>query len=333
VTVATALDHAGVDPLEALGTGWTFRYLPDHVRGEEFYFPCTDDELARCLVGYHPVDIAWRTPDDSEDPLRCLTDALDGGVLPIAAVDNFHLPFRPAYHDVHAAHLLVVYGVDRARGLVWVSDAMPPAFSGALRVEDFWAAWGSMNPIDGQDAFFSDTAIGHRWLRVEVTGPFPEATPDRFGAALRSTVAAFRAPAGTMASAWTGLSGVHAYVDLLATAARAGDTAMLRQAYTHGWSLQASAYLHSELLRTRGQDWDMPAMRETARTVQSVANAWSGLRVTAAHGWPDPSGASGDVMRHGNRLGRCYDDAVAAVAALADLCGSTSSTTTEEVGP
>lgn len=63
--------------------------------------------------------------------------------LVIAAVDNFHPPFRPAYGDVHTAHLVVVYGLGETRGVVHVSDAMPPALRGTVPIEEFLRSWSS----------------------------------------------------------------------------------------------------------------------------------------------------------------------------------------------
>jgi hypothetical protein len=80
--------------------------------------------------------------------------------------------------------------------------------------------------------------------------------------------------------------------------------------------MQAAAYLHSELLRLRGVQWQRPALREAARNVLSVATAWTPVRVTAAHGWPDPPAAATALHRHGTRLVSRYEEALAAVAAL-----------------
>jgi hypothetical protein len=314
LTIATVLGERGIEPLDPLGAGWGFRYLPGHVRGEEFYYPCAEDDLGPYLAPHHPLRAVWSTTADGADPLAVFTEVIANGGLAIAAVDKFHLPFRPAYHDVHAAHLVVVYGVDPARGLVWVSDSQPPAFSGPVRVEDFLAAHTSANPADEQDAFFSDSTIARRYLAVELADPFPELDEDGLAAAMRANVAEFVATDDERT--WTGLAGLRRYVDSVVAAAADGQPALLRQTYTFGWSQQAAAYLHSELLRLRGSQWDRPALREAARRVQAVATAWTPVRVTAAHGWPEPHAVADDLDRHGNRLVRRYEEALAAVAAL-----------------
>ena len=71
--------------------------------------------------------------------------------------------------------------------------------------------------------------------------------------------------------------------------------------------------MHGELLRTRGHAWGVPALREAGRAVEAAAHTWSGLRVTAAHGWPDPVAAADDLYRHGARLVRRYEVGAVAV--------------------
>ncbi|HST66657.1 MAG TPA: BtrH N-terminal domain-containing protein, partial [Mycobacteriales bacterium] len=164
-TVATVLLRDGHDPLEVLGAAWEFRWIPGDVRSEEFYYPCRyAGDLGRSLAPRHPVRSAWRRPADPADPLAEIRAAVAADRLLVAAVDNFHLPFRPAFGDVHAAHLVVLSGLDERRGLVYLSDAMPPAFAGPIPVPDFLAAWSSANPADEQDDFFSDAGIDRRLL-------------------------------------------------------------------------------------------------------------------------------------------------------------------------
>ncbi|WP_431876125.1 BtrH N-terminal domain-containing protein [Micromonospora marina] len=312
-TFAAVVDTAGGDPLEVLGAGWEFRHIPGDVRTEEFYHPSRHPEdLGRSIAPHHHVRSRWTTPAADRDPLSELADEIAAGRLPIAAVDNFHLPFRPAYHDVHAAHLIVVYGVDLARGLVLVSDAQPPAFTGPIRAEDFLAAWGSANPADDQDAFFSATRIDRRYLRVEIGDSRP-LDRDGLRAALRANVDGFTAAPASDGGAWTGLAGLRRYLDEVVAAAAAGDSATVRDVYPFGWSMQAQACLHGELLRTVGVDRDLPCLREAGRAVEAVGHTWSGLRVTAAHGWPAPQAAAESLEHHGARLQQRYQCAVEAV--------------------
>ena len=141
-TFGSVVARLGVCPLHVLGAGWQFLHLPGDVRSEEFYYPCPPGEsgeadLGAALAPHHGLHSRWWRPADEDDPWREMRQILSEDRLVIAAVDNFHLPFRPAYSDVHAAHLVVVYGLDEVRGLVYVSDAMPPAFRGAVPIEAF----------------------------------------------------------------------------------------------------------------------------------------------------------------------------------------------------
>jgi hypothetical protein len=303
---------AGHDPVATLGARWEFRHIPGDVRPEEFYFPeRTTGDTAGSMMPFHPVHSAWSVPAE-DDPLGELAALIDRGVLPIAAVDNYYLPFRPAFHDVHAAHLVLVYGVDRARGLVLISDTMPPAFAGPIRAEDFLNAWGSANPADHQDAFFSDSGIGRRYLSVSIGEQWPDESPAALAAVLRANDADLVAPLDGAAH-WTGLAGLGHYVEHVVAAARDGQAGPLKELYTFGWSQQAMCTLHGELLRTRGRQWDIPALREAGRAVEAAAHTWSGLRVTAAHRWPDPPSAVADLHRHGTRLRQRYENAAVAV--------------------
>jgi Butirosin biosynthesis protein H, N-terminal len=297
-TLATVLLAAGAEPLPVLGLAWEFLFIPGDVRPEEFYYPCRfEGDLARSLAPYHPLRSSWWSPAPGEDPLAELARRVEGGELPIAAVDNYHLPFRPAFHDVHAAHLVVVWAVDRERDEIGVSDAQPPAFLGSIPAEDFLAAWSSANPADAEDAFFSDAEIGRRCLAVEIEGPIPPLDPERLEAALAENLAGFA----------TGLADLGRYVDDLEARALADERRALEELYAFGWGMQAQTYLHGELLRETG-------LAEAGRAVQAVASAWTGLRMTGAHALGAPAAAAADLRRHGNRLRRRYEEALEHVA-------------------
>ncbi|GAB1823630.1 BtrH N-terminal domain-containing protein [Herbidospora sp. RD11066] len=300
-TFGTLLAREGADPLAVLGAGWRFLHLPGDVRSEEFYYPCEDDDLGAALAPHHGLHSRWWTPADDGDPFREMRAALTANRLVIAAVDNFHLPFRPAYGDVHAAHLVVVYGLDEVRGLVYVSDAMPPAFMGAVPVEAFLNSWGSANPTDVQDAFFSDADIGRRCLDVWLDAPVPGLTPEFLAACLRTDTALFESG---------GLAGFDAFAEDLVGRCRAGDAAALTELYPFGWGMQAQASLHGELLRRCGREWGDPALAGAGRAVESVAHAWTGLRITGAHGLADPRAAAPDIAHHTTVLRGTYAGAV-----------------------
>ncbi|MEV6980967.1 BtrH N-terminal domain-containing protein [Sphaerisporangium sp. NPDC051017] len=315
-TLAAALLREGRDPVDALGAHWEFLFKPGDVTSEEFYYPCRyPGDLGRSLAPHHGLSTTWHRPADPGDPLEDVRRALKDGHHPVIAVDNFHLPFRPAYQDVHAAHLIVVYGLDEAAGQAYVSDAMPPAHAGPIPVDALLAAWTSANPKDVQDAFFSDSAIGGRYLTVTV-GDAPATTPAFVREVLTAGVAGFEADRDT--AGWGGLAGVRDFTTSLADRARAGDARALEEAYPFGWGMQAQAALHAEFLRSCGTRWELPALREAGRLAEHVAHAWTGVRITAAHGRRDPAAAAPDLARHGGRLVAAYE---AAVAGLREAAG------------
>ncbi|TCO55597.1 BtrH N-terminal domain-containing protein [Actinocrispum wychmicini] len=309
-TFGSVLRHAGHDPLDVLGLHWEFRHKPGDVRSEEFYYPCaTPGDLAASLAPHHPVSSAWHQADELDRPLDALADELSRGRLVIAAVDNFHLPFRPAFGDVHAAHLLVVYGIDEHN--VHVSDAMPPDFAGPIPVADFLRSWSSANPTDVQDAFFSDSRIDRRYLTVDVGAEFPTLDRALLAKALDHSLELFHGPSH---GDRTGLAGLGEFLDEVLKAAETADSATVRDVYPFGWGMQAQSGLHGELLRTWGLREDVPAVREAGRLVETVAHKWTGLRVCAAHGHPEPEAAAKELARHANALRQAYESAVDGLA-------------------
>ncbi|MGH4033423.1 BtrH N-terminal domain-containing protein [Actinomycetota bacterium Odt1-20B] len=319
-TFGSVLARTGADPLTVLGAGWRFLHLPGDVRSEEFYYPCPPGEtsgadLGAALAPHHDLHSRWWQPADEDDPWREVREMLDADRLVIAAVDNYHLPFRPAYGDVHAAHLVVIYGLDEVRGLVYVSDAMPPAFRGAVPIDEFLRSWGSPNPVDVQDAFFSDSQIGRRCLDVRIDTMPQRMNAQLLGAFLRTDIEHFTtAPRG---SARTGLAGFDAFAAELLDRCRAGDADALRELYPFGWGMQAQASLHGELLRRCGHECGNPALAGAGRAVEVVAHAWTGLRFTGAHGLDDPRAVASDIRHHVTALRSAYARAVDEVGEVA----------------
>ncbi|MGC5033783.1 BtrH N-terminal domain-containing protein [Micromonospora sp. DT229] len=308
-TLAALAAHAGEDPLAVVGLAWRFTYLPGDVRPEEYYWPCRSPDLAAEVLPHHEVRSRWRVADPG-DPLADLEATLAAGRLPIVAVDNFHLPFRPAYHDVHAAHLIVVHSVDREQATVRVSDVMPPAYAGPLPVADLLRSWCAGAPADEQDVFFAGGPAENdaRWLDVELDTPFPALDRARLAQACRANLADFHAR-----DRHTGLTGLRLYLEDLVERAAGGDGEALTEAYTFGWAPQAQAALHGELLRTLGARWDDPGLAEAGRRVEQVAHRWTPLRVTAAHSHAEPRRHATELARHAHELRTAYARAVAAV--------------------
>jgi Butirosin biosynthesis protein H, N-terminal len=302
--VGTVLAAGGHDPLDVLGSGWDFTHVPGQLPFEEFYWPAPPgSDLGSRLAPHHPVTIGWS--NDAAGDLSGLIAELSQDRIPIAAVDKFFLPFRPAFHDIHAAHLVLVYGVDQYRGLVWVCDPTPPGFNGPLPFTDFEQARNSANPDDVQDAFFSASEIRGRYLRIVVDPGLTTLSPPELGAAVKANLAGFGAPSPDDGP-WTGNNGLSRYLDHVTSHAEAGDADVMRQVYPFAWSAQASAAMHGELLRTRGGQWRIPELTEAGRAVELVASAWTPVRVLAAHGWQAPANIAGPLRSYGRELARHY---------------------------
>ncbi|MFT7840491.1 BtrH N-terminal domain-containing protein [Saccharothrix sp. BKS2] len=281
VDVGLVLEHAGWDPVQALGSGWRFTAPTGPVESVEYFHPA-GDRLGDHFCLNHPVTLRWHSPTDGERAHRDLVAALDEDVCPVVAVNNYHLPFRPAYHDVHAAHLVVVTGYDERAGTYRVVDPMPPAFRGELDRAVLAEARSSISLHDDSDPFFAGDPPAWRWLEVRRDGPQPELDPAWLREVVRDNVAAMRDPAQGPALLARVLE------ELPDRVRRDGDRA-LRELYVLGWPAQAEASLHSTFLTRAGLRLDRPDVVEAARWVDLVAHGWTGLRVSAAHG--------GDVAR------------------------------------
>ena len=110
---ATLLDHEGMPALETLGARWGFYYPPGDFRQEEYYLPCRPGTtLLASLAPYHPVSSCWHVPVDAAQGWSEVRARVASGTPVAVSVDNYWLPFRPAYQDVHANHLVIVYGFD-----------------------------------------------------------------------------------------------------------------------------------------------------------------------------------------------------------------------------
>jgi hypothetical protein len=305
-TLATVLRNRGWDPVEALGGRFEFRFVPEDRPDEEFYYPCGTSGLRDRLFPFHDVVLDWQVADGPAQGLDALRAGLGQGYLPIAAVDNYHMPFRPAYRDVHAAHLVVVCGV--GDGTVTVSDAMPPAFQGPVPTEAFLAGWFSANPRDHQDVFFSGRPIAGRWLRVRAPAPPAQPGATSVRTVLEHNVETYRG-AGDEHGGARALAGLRAYID--AVVATGAPHASLTHLYTYGWSLQAQASLHAEWLRHHAGGARERALAELAATVDRVCTAWTGLRVRAAHQGDEPARWAPQLRSSADRLAHAYGAAVA----------------------
>jgi hypothetical protein len=307
VDVACVLRFHGWDPVRALGASWRFTFVPGTCEPVEFYFPCDDEDLAGALAAGQPLHAVWRWPSDASDAAEQLRAAIDAGRPPIVAVDNYHLPFRPAYHDVHAAHLVVVRGYDG--NTVQVLDPMPPAFDGSLADSVLATSRAAATVTDRTDPFFAGSNLRRRWLEVYPTGPQPVWSWDWVEKTLRDNLSALTGPASAGSGRLTGLAGFAAYIEELPDRARAEGPKLRQELYVLGWWTQAAAALHGEFLCAAGKALHRPDLVEAGRIADRVAHEWTGLRITAAHGG-DRELLPGRLLSRGRRVLRAWEEAV-----------------------
>lgn len=280
-TAAGALLAArGLDPLDVLGAGWAFRFVPGEVRREEYYFPGHEADLFAGLAPYHRVSSRWHRPVDAEQGWQQVRAALLADVPVAVAADNYYLPFRPAYRDVHTNHLLVVEGFDDETGEVFVTDPVPPSFRGAIPLAAFTAARDSGNPVaHDRDLFFTANPIGNRWLEVSIDDDQPDCGPDFVHRVVAANVDGFLAPGEP--GVLTGLAGLETF--LVAAADRfVDDEEAVDEVFVVGGPLLAVTGLHADFLIRAGRRADDDHLCELGRRVDRIAHHWSALRITAA---------------------------------------------------
>ncbi|MFD5141792.1 BtrH N-terminal domain-containing protein [Streptomyces sp. NPDC058401] len=304
-TLSSILLEHGLQPVAVLGPSCEFVFAPGDVMREEFYRPVQSERgVAADLIPYHDVESAWTTGSTADDLIALVEEHSSV----IVAVDNYHLPFRPAYQDVHAAHLVVVPAWRRTpEGGVefYVSDAQPPAFQGWLSAEHLVASWTSGNPTDTQDVFFSSREIGGRVLTVDVRQRPEEPATGQVLRALQGNLDRWNeGTAGTSDRLWTGRSGLRRFIGHLHE--RAGDPAELRPAYTFGWAMQAQAFLHGRFAQEAGLRSKDGRLSAVAASADRVVSAWSNLRLLSAHAANVP-GISALILRRGEELLHAYE--------------------------
>jgi Butirosin biosynthesis protein H, N-terminal len=278
----TLLDQQGVPALEALGARWGFYYPPGDFRQEEYYFPCRPGaSLLTSLAPYHPVSSRWHTPVDAEQGWAEVRSLVASGVPVAVGVDNYWLPFRPAYQDVHANHLVVVYGFDDEAGTVRVMDTVPPRFDGDLPLEVLTAARGSGNEAHhDRDMFFADSAIGHRWLSVSVDrGRLRGADRATVAGYLCRNLAEFAAPDDDQDH--DGLAGLESFLRGMEERLSGGGEIADELFVVAGGALAVTA-LHADWLSAAGLAVGVARLRDVGRSVERVAHHWTALRIAAA---------------------------------------------------
>ncbi|MFD8478588.1 BtrH N-terminal domain-containing protein [Kitasatospora sp. NPDC059673] len=294
--IGYVLMSVGWDPVRALASGWRFTAPTGPVESVEYYHPA-GERLGEQFCLYHPVELRWHRPADAASAHRAVLDALADGILPIVAVNNYHLPFRPAYHDVHAAHLLVVTGYDPRREVYRIADPMPPAYRGELPRAVLELARQALAVDDESDPFFAGSSPALRWLEVRPTGPQPELTEAWVEHTLRENLAAMRAPGDR-----SGPAALDRMLNELPKRAAEFGPSALQEYYVLGWPAQAEAALHATFLADAAARLERPDLAEAARWVDLVAHSWTGLRVSAAHAALGAGPSTTHVIDQGRKL-------------------------------
>lgn len=294
IDIGYVLERSGWDPLQALATGWRYLSPDGPVEPVEYYHPA-GDRIDQHLCLHHPVSIGWHRPSGPEDAHDQLMNALAAGISPITAVNNYHLPFRPAYHDVHAAHLVVVNGYDQQDDTYLVVDPMPPAFVGPLPRAVLEQARAEISVDDESDPFFAGSRPSWRWIEVRATGLQPDLDWPWLLDAVRGNLSALRRDD-------QGLAALARQLDELPAHPGDADPKALREIYVFGWPAQAEASLHAAFLARAARRLGRPDLAEAARLVDLVAHCWTGLRVAAAHGAVADDASAARVGALGRRL-------------------------------
>ncbi|WP_322923408.1 BtrH N-terminal domain-containing protein [Paenibacillus campi] len=282
-SIATALIHAGIEPLPVLGARWNFYYEKGDYRREEYYYPCQDkNNPAESLSAYFPVHTHWNTPKDEQEAWEQLQAKIQEGKPVIVAVDNYYLPFRPAYQDVHTNHLIVVYGIDTEQEIVYVLDNKPPQFKGAIPIETLRQARNSLNPgSDRSLYFYTDNPIENRWLDVVIENFVAEPNEDWVKQVISKNLEAWSASSED--DTWLGIDGIERLLAQLHTRSLLNDPNAMDELYVVGWTIQQQTSLHGDFLIFIGNKLNVLKMAEVGRDVNRLAHAWSNLRMLGAH--------------------------------------------------
>jgi Butirosin biosynthesis protein H, N-terminal len=317
-TMGVLLGFHGLDPLEVLGAGWEFWYPPGDVRREEYYFPCRRGSLLRSLAPHHDVDSEWHLPDGPVQGWEEIQDRLTQGYPVAVAVDNFHLPFRPAFQDVHTNHLLTVYGFDDDAGTALLADPVPPSFAGPVPRSRLAAARDSDNPVlHERDMFFTANPIANRWLDVRVGPVQPAFGPAFVRDAVAANVRGFRDGSGEPAPAYHGLAGEEAFLAGAVDGLVQGDRAVDELFVVAGTAL-ATAGVHAGFLSAAGRRLGRHRLVEAARQVDRVAHHWAAARIAVATARPDPPSAAASLRRRFDALLVDHERAVTMLEAALD---------------
>lgn len=311
VALGALLSFHGCDPVEVLGANWEFSYRGGALRREEYFLPGDHESLLSGLAPYHPVSSRWHEPAGAAAAWDEVRGAVSGGRPVAVAVDNFFLPFRPAFGDVHTNHLITVYGFDDEQDEVLVADAVPPRFRGPIRTADLSRARDSANQVRHErDMFFTGNPIGNRWLDIEVAGLLPAFDVTLVRQATSGNLARFRRG---------GLAGQRAFLADVADRLAAGQPEAVDEAFVVAGPVLAITALHAHWLARAGTRFACARLLEAARSVDRVAHHWSAIRITVASDRDDPGRAARSLRARAVALANDHERAIGILEEAAEL--------------
>lgn len=317
--MAMVLMYYGQDPIEVLGAHWCFFHDQTQVSSEEFYYPSRWNDLGRDLAPYHNIGARWRQAPNSDELLEGICASLDEGRPALVVEDNFFMPNRPAFHDVHAAHLVVVTGYDRNRAIFRIMESTPPLYHGQISRNQLVMAAGSNNDsrLGSRDFFFAGATIDFRWIDVDKFTTVPAMDVDRMRSVLEQNLSDLTSIG--KGDHLLGITGLETYLRDLVSNARSSEQRarqLLAEIYTVGWAHLAQTALHAEFLKQSGIAFRSPPLLEAARRVDSLAAQWTAFRLFGAHGAHGEVPLAAAILEIQNRIEAFITGHYRAIAAI-----------------
>lgn len=241
-----------------LGARWSFGRPANGASLTEYSWPFP-------YVGRLPSRTGLRL--FSAQGVDSLRQHVEGGGAAIAAVDSFHLPYRPAYRRVHSGRTLLVR--HDSADTVWLVDRWPPEYSGPLPWSVLAEAMRSEVPSDRlREPVFSGQPTREAWFSAEAAPLSFVHTP---GTWVLDLLAELLEEAATGGEEAQGHFGFGAFADFIDQVALAFDSSAGEPSERALWRRQASLVLRAEI-----------SARVYLYALLCTAARWTGERVVQA---------------------------------------------------
>lgn len=251
-------DNDTVETALRLGARWNFGRPANGVSLAEYSWPFP-------YVGRLPSRTGLRLL--TSRGIDSLRQHVAVGGAAIAAVDSFHLPYRPAYRRVHSGRTVLVRH-DSAE-TVWVVDKWPPEYSGPLPWSVLAEAMVSEVPFDPlREPVFSGHPTGELWFSAEAA---PLSFTHDPGTWVLDLLTELLEEASTDGEEAQGHFGLGAFSDFIDQVALAFDTSAGVPPERASWRRQASLVLRAEI-----------SARVYLYALLCTAARWTGERVVQA---------------------------------------------------